>query len=218
MAEEATSPETTAETVETTTEAVAVETSSDASQAEARPAPKNANAKWYIVHVHSGQEKRAAQYIEEQAAKKGLKEKFEEIFVPVEQYVDVKKGKRVNAERKFFPGYVLVNMEMNDETWQVVKNTPRVTSFLGGGGNKPQPVPQREVDAIFQQVQEGLEAPKHAVQFNTGESVKVIDGPFESFVGVIEEIDDERNKLKVAVSIFGRSTPVELDFTQVEKD
>lgn len=176
------------------------------------------NAKWYIVHAHSGFEKKAAQAIEEQAAKKGLEDKFEEVFVPVEKYVEVKKGKRVDAERKFFPGYVMVKMQMNDDTWQVVKNAPRVTGFLGGGGNKPVPVSQKEVDSILKQVEEGINSPKHAITFDIGDQVKVIDGPFDSFVGVIEDIDDEKQKLKVAVSIFGRSTPVELDYTQVEKN
>lgn len=173
---------------------------------------------WYIVHTHSGSEKRVAQAIKEQAAKKDFGDKFEDIFVPIEKFVEVKKGKKVESERKFFPGYVMVKMEMNDETWQIVKNIPKVTGFLGGGGNKPQPISNNEAERIFKQVQEGIESPKHSVEFDVGDSVKIIDGPFDSFVGVIEEIDQEKNKLKVAVSIFGRSTPVELDFTQVEKN
>ncbi len=177
-----------------------------------------ANAKWYIVHAHSGMEKKVADQIRERAQQKGLTERFEDVLVPMETYVDVKKGKKVNAERRFFPGYVLVKMQLNDDTWQLVKNTPRVTGFLGGGGNKPQPISQREVDEIMNAVEEGLSSPKHAVQFLPGDSVKITDGPFDSFVGVVEEADDVRNKLKVAVSIFGRSTPVELDFTQVEKN
>jgi len=176
------------------------------------------SARWYIVHAHSGFEKKVAQSIQESAAKKDLSQYFEDVFVPVETVVEVKIGKKVNAERKFFPGYVMVKMEMNDETWQVVKNTPKVTGFLGGSGNKPQPISEREAEEIFKQVQEGIDSPKHSVQFDVGDNVKVIDGPFDSFVGVVEEIDDDKNKLKVAVSIFGRSTPVELEYTQVEKN
>lgn len=174
--------------------------------------------RWYIVHAHSGFEKKVAQTIREQAAKKGLEQAFEDVYVPIESVVEVKKGKRVNAERKFFPGYVMVKMDLNDDTWHLVKSTPKVTGFLGGSGNKPQPISNREAERIFQQVQEGIESPKHSVQFAMGDSVKVIDGPFDSFVGVVEDVDDVKNKLKVAVSIFGRSTPVELDFTQVEKN
>lgn len=173
---------------------------------------------WYIVHAHSGFEKKVAQAIKEQADKKGLGKFFSEIFVPTETFVEVKKGKKVSSERKFFPGYVMVKMEMNDEAWQVVKNTPKVSGFLGGGGNKPLPISDSEAERIFKQVQEGIESPKHSVTFEVGDSVKVIDGPFDSFVGVVEDLDEGKNKLKVAVSIFGRSTPVELDFAQVEKN
>lgn len=171
---------------------------------------------WYIVNAFSGYEKKVAQAIKEQAAQKGLTNLIQDVVVPVEEVVEVRKGQKVNTERKFFPGYVLVKMELNDDTWHLVKSVPRVTGFLGGKG-KPQAIPQGEVDRIFKQVQEGLEQPRHAVAFEAGESVKIIDGPFESFVGVVEEVDDEKNRLKVAVSIFGRSTPVELEFIQVEK-
>lgn len=171
-----------------------------------------------MVHVHSGFEKKVAQSIKERAEKKGLNNLFEEVYVPIETVVEVKKGKKVNTERKFFPGYVMVKMAMNDETWQIVKNTPKVTGFLGGSGNKPQPISDSEAEHIFKQVQEGIVSPKHTIQFDIGDSVKVIDGPFDSFVGVVEDFDEEKNRLKVAVSIFGRSTPVELDFTQVEKN
>lgn len=177
----------------------------------------NMAAKWYIVHAYSGFEKKVAQTIKENAAQKGMTQFFEEVTVPVESVIEVKKGKKVNTERKFFPGYVLVKMEMNDDTWHLIKSIPKVTGFLGGSGNKPQPISEKEAEQIFKQVQEGIDAPKPGVSFETGESVKVIDGPFESFVGVVEEVDQEKNKLKVAVSIFGRSTPVELDYTQVEK-
>lgn len=142
---------------------------------------------------------------------------FEEIVVPTESFVEVKKGKKVQSERKFFPGYVLIKMVMNDETWQVVKQTPKVSGFLGGGGARPQPITQREAESIFKQVEEGKKAPKSKISFTVGDNVKIIDGPFESFVGTIEEVDADSSKLKIGVSIFGRSTPVELEFTQVEK-
>ena len=139
-------------------------------------------------------------------------------YVPVETVSEVKKGKKVNVERKFFPGYVMVKMDINEDTWQLVKNTPRVTGFLGGSGNRPQPISDREAEQIFKQVQEGIESPRNTVEYDIGDSVKVTDGPFDTFVGVVEAVDEERSKLKVAVSIFGRSTPVELDYTQVEKN
>lgn len=177
-----------------------------------------ADAKWYIINAHSGFEKKVADAIKERAEQKGLGDHFEEVFVPVESFIEVKKGKKVESERRFFPGYVMVKMIMNDETWQIVKNTPRVSSFLGGGGSKPQPISKREAESIFAQVEEGKKAPKSKVSFISGDNVKIIDGAFESFVGTIEEVDEDNSKLKVAVSIFGRSTPVELDFTQVEKN
>ena len=170
---------------------------------------------WYIVNAFSGYEKKVAQTIQEQAVQKGLSELIEDVVVPVEEVVEVRKGQKVNTQRKFFPGYVMVKMEMNDDTWHLVKNVPRVTGFLGGKG-KPHPISEAEADRIFRQVQDGLDQPKHAVTFEIGEAVKIVDGPFESFVGVVEDIDDEKSKLKVAVSIFGRSTPVELEFVQVE--
>lgn len=178
----------------------------------------NMAQRWYIVHAHSGFEKKVAQSIKEQAEKKGLSNYFGEVFVPTEKHMEIKKGKKVDSERKFFPGYVMVKMEMNDEAWQVVKNTPKVTGFLGGGGNKPQPISDREAEHIFKQVQEGVSAGKTAITFETGDQVKIIDGPFESFNGVVEEVEEHKKKLKVAVSIFGRSTPVELDYNQVEKN
>jgi len=174
--------------------------------------------RWYIVHAHSGFEQKVANSIREQATSKDLDKFFEEIYVPVEEIVEIKKGKKVNTARKFLPGYVMVKMDMNDEAWQVVKNTPRVTGFLGGGGNRPQPISNVEAERIFKQVQEGMESPKYTIQFSLGDAVKVVDGPFDSFVGTVEDIDEDKNKLKVAVSIFGRSTPVELDFSQVEKN
>ena len=172
--------------------------------------------RWYIIHAHSGFEKKVAQSIREQAAQNGISEKIEEVIVPTEEVVEVRRGKKTSAERKFFPGYVLIKMELSDETWHLVKTTQKVTGFLGGGG-KPQAISEAEAESILRQVREGIEHPKNSVIYEIGESVKVTEGPFESFVGVVEEVDNEKNRVKVAVSIFGRATPVELEFTQVEK-
>lgn len=173
-------------------------------------------AKWYIVNANSGSEKKAAENIKERAEKNGLTKYIEEVFVPTESYLEVKRGKKVESERRFFPGYMLVKMVMNDQSWQLVKQTPKITGFLGGGGNKPQPISEREAQAIFNKVEEGKKSPRSKVSYNIGDTVKIIDGAFDSFVGVVDEIDEENNKLKVGVSIFGRTTPVELSFTQVE--
>ena len=172
--------------------------------------------RWYIIHAHSGFEKKVAASIKEQAAQHGISDMFEDVVVPTEEVVEIRRGKKTSAERKFFPGYVLVKMELTDESWHLVKTTPKVTGFLGGNG-RPQPISEKEAEAIFTQVKEGIEHPKSSVVYEIGESVKVTEGPFESFVGVVEEIDDEKSRIKVAVSIFGRSTPVELEYTQVEK-
>jgi transcriptional antiterminator NusG len=175
-----------------------------------------AEARWYIIHVYSGFEKKVRETIREQAEQKGLANLFEEILVPMEEVVEVRRGKKVNAERKFFPGYVLVKMVLNDETWSLVRNTAKVTGFLGPGG-KPAPIPEHEAERIRNQVAEGVEHPKHTVAFISGDHVRVADGPFASFNGVVEEVDEAKGRLKVSVSIFGRATPVELEYSQVEK-
>lgn len=171
---------------------------------------------WYVLHVYSGFEQKISDAIKEKAEKQGLSESFGDILIPMEEVVEVKKGQRVNAERKFFPGYILINMDMNDTAWHLVKSIPKVTGFLGGG-KKPVAMTESEAQRIIKQVQEGVDRPKPSVTYDIGEEVKVIDGPFASFTGHVEEIDEDKQKLKVTVSIFGRATPVELDYSQVEK-
>jgi transcriptional antiterminator NusG len=172
--------------------------------------------RWYVVHVYSGFERKVAQSIREQAHQKGLADMIAEVLVPTEEVVELRRGAKVNAERKFLPGYVLIKMEMNDETWHLVKNTPKVTGFLGAKG-KPAPIPESEINHVQTQVKEGIERPKPAIIFEVGEQVRVSDGPFTSFNGMVEEVDEEKGRLKVAVSIFGRANPVELEYSQVEK-
>ena len=173
-------------------------------------------ARWYVVHVYSGFESKVAQSVREQAQQTGLDDVIEEVLVPMEEVVQMRRGAKVNAERKFFPGYVLAKMEMTDEAWHLIKDTPKVTGFLGAG-NKPSPISEAEAQRILHQVQEGVERPKPSVTFEIGEQVRVSDGPFTSFNALVEDVDEERARLKVAVSIFGRATPVELEYAQVEK-
>ena len=173
-------------------------------------------SRWYVIHVYSGFEKKIAAAIREQAEQKGLADRFEEILVPTEEVVEVKRGAKVSSERKIFPGYVLIKMDLDDETWHLVKNTAKVTGFLGGRG-KPLPISDAEAARIIHQMQEGIERPKPSITFEIGEQVRVSDGPFTSFNGVVEDVDEEKSRVKVAVSIFGRATPVELEYSQVEK-
>ncbi len=175
-----------------------------------------ADKKWYIVHAYSNFERKVADSIKEKAQAAGLGELFDEILVPTEKVVEVRRGRKVDAERKFFPGYVLVKMKMTDEAYHLIKNTPKVTGFLGAD-NKPVAISEAEASRILQQVQEGVERPKPSISFEVGEQVRVADGPFASFNGLVEEVDEVRARLKVAVSIFGRATPVELEYGQVEK-
>ena len=175
-----------------------------------------ATPRWYIVHAYSNFEKKVAESIREQAHSRGLDELFEEILVPTEKVVEVRRGRKVDSERKFFPGYVLVKCNLTDEAYHLIKNTPKVTGFLGAD-KKPIPISDAEAQRILHQMQEGVERPKATVSFEVGEQVRVADGPFASFNGFVEEVDDARSRLKVAVSIFGRPTPVELEFGQVEK-
>ena len=174
------------------------------------------DARWYIVHTYSNFEKKVSEEIKRQAKIQGLEDLIEDVLVPTEEVVEVRRGQKVNSERKFLPGYVLLRAKLTDEAYHLVKNVPKVTGFLGQN-NKPMPLRQGEVDRILNQVSEGAEHPKSTITFEIGEQVRVADGPFTSFTGVVEEVDEDRSRVKVAVSIFGRATPVELEYTQVEK-
>lgn len=173
-------------------------------------------ARWYVLHVYSGFEKKVKQSIEEQARQAGMDDKILQILVPSEDVVEVRRGAKVHSERKFFPGYVLIEMDMTDQAWHLVQNTPKVSGFLGSK-DRPTPISAAEAERIKSQVQEGVDRPKPSVVFEIGDSVRVTDGPFTSFNGQVEDVDEERARVKVAVSIFGRSTPVELEYAQVEK-
>ena len=173
--------------------------------------------RWYVVHAYSGFEKSVARNLVERIERAGMKDRFGEILVPVEEVVEMKAGQKKTAERKFFPGYVLVQMEIDDDTWHLVKSTPKVTGFVGGTATKPAPISEKEVQAILDQMREGVEKPKPKVLFEVGETVRVIDGPFTDFNGNVEEVNYDKSKLRVSVMIYGRATPVELGFGQVEK-
>ena len=173
--------------------------------------------RWYVVHVYSGMEKSVHKAMLERIERAGLQDSFGQVLVPSEEVVESKGGQKSISERRIFPGYVLVEMELTDETWHVIKNTPRVTGFLGGSGNRPTPISEKEVAKILSQIEEGVERPRPKVLFEVGEMVRVKDGPFADFNGNVEEVNYEKSKVRVSVAIFGRSTPVELDFSQVEK-
>jgi transcription termination/antitermination protein NusG len=173
--------------------------------------------RWYVVHAYSGFEKQVMRSLRDRVERAGMQDLFGQILVPTEEVVEMKGGQKRRSDRKFFPGYVLVEMEMTDETWHLVKDVPKVMGFIGGTADKPAPISQKEADAILNRVQEGVDKPRPKVLFEPGEMVRVVDGPFNDFNGVVEDVDYDKSRLKVAVLIFGRSTPVELEFHQVEK-
>ena len=174
--------------------------------------------RWYVVHAYSGFENQVMRLLKERIERSGHEHEFGDVLVPTEEVVEMRAGQKRRSERKFFPGYVLVNMEMNDDTWHLVKSVPKVMGFIGGSSERPAPISEREADAILQRVQEGVDKPRPKVLFEPGEAVRVVDGPFNDFNGVVEEVNYEKSRMRVAVTIFGRSTPVELEFGQVEKD
>ena len=175
------------------------------------------NKRWYVVHAYSGMEKSVSRALQERIDRAGMQDKFGQILVPTEEVVEVKGGQKSVTQRRFFPGYILVEMEMTDETWHLVKNTNKVTGFIGGKSNKPTPVPAREIEKIMQQMQDGVDKPRPKVLYEVGELVRIKDGPFSDFNGNVEEVNYEKSRVRVSVTIFGRATPVELEFGQVEK-
>lgn len=175
------------------------------------------NKKWYVVHAYSGYEKQVLQALRERVKRESLEKSFGEILVPSEEVVELKGGQKRKSERKFFPGYVLVEMEMNEDTWHLVRSTPKVMGFIGGTGDNPTPITQKEVDTILRRIRDSSDKPKPKVLFEAGEVIRVIGGPFSDFNGVVEEVNYEKNRMRVSVMIFGRSTPIELQFDQVEK-
>ncbi len=179
--------------------------------------PVNPDLRWYVVHAYSGMEKAVERNIRERIVRAGMQDMFGEILVPTEEVVEIKNGQKKTSERRFYPGYVLVQMIMNDDTWHLVKHTNKVTGFVGGAKNRPAPISEDEVGKILGQMEEGTEKPRHKVEFSVGEYVRVKDGPFTDFNGTVEEVNYEKNKVRVSVTIFGRATPVELEFSQVEK-
>jgi transcriptional antiterminator NusG len=181
------------------------------------PAATNPDLRWYVVHAYSGMEKAVERNIAERIARSGMASKFGRILVPTEEVVEIKNGQKRTTERRFFPGYVLVEMVMDDDTWHLIKHTNKVTGFVGGAKNRPAPISEAEVQKIVNQMQEGTEKPRHKVEFMVGEYVRVKDGPFTDFNGTVEEVNYEKSKVRVSVTIFGRATPVELEFSQVEK-
>lgn len=198
----------------------AAEATAPAAAPEAAPATKPAapvEKRWYIVHTYSGHEQKAKQGLLEHARLKGKEELFDEILIPEEQVVEVVKGEKRTSKRKFFPGYILVRMVLNDETWHIVRGTARITGFVGGGGNKPTPIADEEVARMTAQIKEGAVKPKPKIKFEEGENVRVISGPFANFQGFVDEVRPDKEKVRVMVQVFGRATPVELDYTQLEK-
>jgi transcription termination/antitermination protein NusG len=189
----------------------------ESAESVAQAAPVNPDLRWYVVHAYSGMEKAVERNILESVNRTGMQSKFGRILVPTEEVVEMKNGQRKTTERKFFPGYVLVEMVMDDETWHLVKHTNKVTGFVGGAKNRPAPISEADVQKIVSQMQEGTDKPRHKVEFMPGEYVRVKEGPFTDFNGTVEEVNYEKNKVRVSVTIFGRATPVELEFSQVEK-
>ena len=174
--------------------------------------------RWYVVHAYSGFEQQVKRLLQERIQRSGLQDSFGEVLVPTEEVVEMRAGQRRRSDRKFFPGYVLVNMTMDDATWHLVKSVPKVMGFIGGSSDRPAPITDREADEILQRVQEGVDKPRPKVLFEPGEMVRVVDGPFKDFSGMVEEVNYEKSRLRLEVSIFGRSTPVDLEFSQVEKE